>query len=74
LPDTISGGKGKFVATTYVVHADIGMKYSVDTGFSSDLFEITVGKISSAVVTPSTLNAYTKSNYKIDITPDHVIP
>ena len=74
LPDTIAGGKGLFRVTTYVDFPAIGINYPVDSGTASNLFTITVGAISTAKVTPSSIYALIKSDFKFEVTPDHKIP
>jgi hypothetical protein len=50
------------------------IRYAVDTGKSSSLFNITVGNFTSASVTPSILNSYVQADYTFKIKPRNLIP
>ena len=58
LPPTIAGGKGEFRLTTYGVESSTGLAFAVDAGSVTNIFTITMGGFTKAMVTPSTLNAF----------------
>ena len=69
LPPTIAGGKGEFRLTTFGIEQASMMPFAIDSGAVSDIFTMTVGGFTSAVVTPSTLNAYVKAEYEFTLQP-----
>ena len=74
MPPAIAGGKGEFRLTTFGIEEDSGVPYAVDAGAVSSIFTMTVGGFTSAVVTPSTLNAFVKAEYEFTLEPQHMIP